>query len=105
MYITIVCDLNFTYYDFFFYVGVCDSKHGVSLGQANANLIWQQGGPYLNYTNGKICPQTGVRHYTIIGFFCGPEGSTNTPFLMEDYPCQTVIHWNTELVCEKRASI
>ncbi|XP_011135989.1 cation-independent mannose-6-phosphate receptor isoform X2 [Harpegnathos saltator] len=82
--------------------GVCDSKHNASLGQANANLIWQQGGPYLNYTNGKICSQTGMRHYTIIGFFCGPEGSTNAPFLMEDNPCQTVIHWNRDLVCEKR---
>ncbi|XP_014472689.1 PREDICTED: cation-independent mannose-6-phosphate receptor isoform X2 [Dinoponera quadriceps] len=82
--------------------GACDSKHGASLGQANANLIWQQGGPYLKYTNGKACKQTGMHHYTVIGFFCGSEGSTNAPLLVEDHPCQTIIHWNTDLVCEKR---
>lgn len=74
------------------------------MGQANTNLIWQQGGPYLNYTNGKLC-DNGLHHYTIIGFFCGPEGSSNQPLLMEEYSCQTVIHWNINLACEKRVSI
>ncbi|KAL6449215.1 hypothetical protein ACFW04_000702 [Cataglyphis niger] len=81
--------------------GICNSKYGTSLGQANTNLIWQQGGPYLNYTNGKLC-DNGLHHYTVIGFFCGPEGSPNQPLLMEEYPCQTVIHWNINLACEKR---
>lgn len=88
----------------FLRVGAGDFKHHVSLGQANKKLMWQQGGPYLNYTNGDLC-QNGMRHYTIIGFFCGPEGSANAPLLMEEYPCQTIIHWNTDLVCEKRVSI
>lgn len=79
-------------------------KHNKSLGQANSKLMWQQGGPYLNYTNGDLC-ENGTHHYTVIGFFCGPEGSPNSPMLMEEYPCQTVIHWNTDLVCEKRVSI
>ncbi|CAL1684751.1 unnamed protein product [Lasius platythorax] len=81
--------------------GICNSKYNTSLGQANTNLIWQQGGPYLNYTNGDLC-ENGMHHYTVIGFFCGPEGSSNQPLLMEEYPCQTVIHWNTDLACEKR---
>ncbi|XP_029676718.1 cation-independent mannose-6-phosphate receptor isoform X1 [Formica exsecta] len=81
--------------------GICNSKYNTSLGQVNTNLIWQQGGPYLNYTNGKLC-DNGLRHYTVIGFFCGPEGSSNQPLLMEEYPCQTVIHWNIDLACEKR---
>ncbi|XP_070158069.1 cation-independent mannose-6-phosphate receptor isoform X3 [Polyergus mexicanus] len=81
--------------------GICNSKYNTSLGQANTNLIWQQGGPYLNYTNGKLC-DNGLHHYTVIGFFCGPEGLPNQPLLMEEYPCQTVIHWNIDLACEKR---
>ncbi|XP_072743361.1 cation-independent mannose-6-phosphate receptor isoform X2 [Anoplolepis gracilipes] len=81
--------------------GICNSKDSTSLGRANTNLTWQQGGPYLNYTNGNLC-ENGMHHYTVIGFFCGSEGSFNQPLLMEDYPCQTVIHWNTHLACEKR---
>ncbi|XP_011342492.1 cation-independent mannose-6-phosphate receptor isoform X2 [Ooceraea biroi] len=81
--------------------GVCNPRNGTSLGQANTNLKWQQGGPYLNYTNGDLCGN-GMRRYTIIAFFCGPEGSASFPVLMEERPCQTVIHWNTDLVCEKR---
>lgn len=88
----------------FLHTGICNSKYNTSLGQVNTNLIWQQGGPYLNYTNGKLC-DNGLRHYTVIGFFCGPEGSSNQPLLMEEYPCQTVIHWNIDLACEKRVSI
>ncbi|XP_012235795.1 cation-independent mannose-6-phosphate receptor [Linepithema humile] len=81
--------------------GICNTKYNKSSGQANSNLMWQQGGPYLNYTNGDLC-ENGMRHYTVIGFFCGSEGSSNLPILMEEYPCQTVIHWNLDLVCEKR---
>lgn len=83
--------------------GICDPKNGALLGQANVNLKWQQGGPYLNYTNGDFCGNA-TRHYTIIAFFCGPEGSPSLPILMEENPCQAVIHWNTDVVCEKRAS-
>jgi len=61
-------DYRFKFYLSFLYAGVCNSKHSTSLGQANANLTWQQGGPYLNYTNGDLC-ENGMRHYTIIGFF------------------------------------
>ncbi|XP_020283020.1 cation-independent mannose-6-phosphate receptor [Pseudomyrmex gracilis] len=81
--------------------GACKLTNRSSLGQANTNLMWQQGGPYLNYSDGSLC-ENGMRHHTIIGFFCGPEGSFKHPLLMEDYPCQTVIHWDTRLVCEKR---
>ncbi|KAL6258138.1 hypothetical protein P5V15_010058 [Pogonomyrmex californicus] len=81
--------------------GVCNSEHGISLGQANTNLIWKQGGPYLNYTNGDLC-KNEMRRHTLIEFLCGPEGSPDLPLLMEEYPCQTIIHWNTNLVCEKR---
>jgi len=83
---------------------VCNVRHDTSLGQANANLMWQQGGPYLNYTNGDLCGKK-MRHYTIIGFYCGPEESSNVPVLMEEDSCRTVIHWNTDLVCEKRVRI
>lgn len=87
-----------------FCTGICNTKYNQSYGAANSNLIWQQGGPYLNYTNGDLC-ENGMRHYTVIGFFCGSEGSPRLPVLMEEYPCQTVIHWNTDLVCEKRVSV
>jgi len=66
--------------------------------------MWQQGGPYLNYTNGDFCVKE-MRHYTIIAFFCGAEGSPSVPKLMEEDSCRTVIHWNTDLVCEKRVRI
>lgn len=96
-------DLNFTYRFSFFRAGVCNLKHGTSLGQANANLTWQQGGPYLNYTNGDSC-ENGM-HYTLIGFVCEPQGSPSRPLLMKESPCQTIIHWNTDLVCEKKVSV
>lgn len=103
MYYDYMIVLNFTYKLSFFHAGICNSKDSTSLGQANTNLIWQQGGPYLNYTNGDLC-ENGMRHYTLIRFFCEPQGSSNRPLLMKEYPCQTMIHWNTDLVCEKRVS-
>ncbi|KYN03799.1 Cation-independent mannose-6-phosphate receptor [Cyphomyrmex costatus] len=81
--------------------GVCNSKYGTSLGQANANLIWQQGGPYLNYTNGDLC-ENGMSHYTLINFFCELQGSPSRPLLIKESTCQTIIHLNTDLVCEKK---
>ncbi|XP_028050278.1 cation-independent mannose-6-phosphate receptor [Monomorium pharaonis] len=81
--------------------GICNSKQGMSLGEANTNLIWQQGGPYLNYTNGILC-ENGIHHYTLIEFFCEPQNSPSRPLLMKEYPCHTIIHWNTDLVCEKK---
>lgn len=97
-------NLNLTHLLRFLCVGACKLTNRSSLGQANTNLMWQQGGPYLNYSDGSLC-ENGMRHHTIIGFFCGPEGSFKRPLLMEDYPCQTVIHWDTRLVCERRVSI
>ncbi|XP_011158228.2 cation-independent mannose-6-phosphate receptor isoform X2 [Solenopsis invicta] len=79
--------------------GIC--KQGTVLGQASTNLIWQQGGPYLNYTNGDLC-ENGMRHYTLIRFFCEPQGSPSRPLLIKENSCQTIIHWNTDLVCEKK---
>lgn len=103
MYYDYVMDLNFTYQ--FLHIGVCNSKSGTSLGQANTKLIWQQGGPYLNYTNGYLC-ENGMRHYTLIGFLCESQGSPNQdPLLVKEYPCQTIIHWNTDLVCEKKVGM
>lgn len=97
-------DLNFIYQLLFLHIGICNSKNSTSLGQANTKLMWQQGGPYLNYTNGDLC-ENGMRHYTIIGFLCESQGSPNQPLLTKEYPCQTIIHWNTDLVCEKKVSI
>lgn len=85
--------------------GICLSNNnksmGISMGKANTNLIWEEGGPYLNYTDGDLC-ENGRRRYTIIAFFCGPEGSPNEPLIMEQNTCQLIIHWNTNLVCEQR---
>ncbi|GAB1860995.1 Cation-independent mannose-6-phosphate receptor [Camponotus japonicus] len=81
--------------------GICNSKYNISLGQADTKLKWQQDGPYLKYFNGSSC-ENGMYHYTIIKFFCRPEGSSNQPILMEEHPCQTIIHWNTDLACEKK---
>ncbi|XP_047343685.1 cation-independent mannose-6-phosphate receptor isoform X1 [Vespa velutina] len=81
--------------------GVCLKENGTSLGMANANLMWQQGGPYLNYTDGDKCNNNQYRQ-TFIAFLCGPEGSLNDPIIMEENPCQLIIHWNLNLVCEKR---
>jgi len=97
-------DYGSKFYLSFFHAGICNSKHGTSYGQANANLIWQQGGPYLNYTNGDLC-ENGMRHYTIIGFFCEPQGLPSRPLLVKESSCQTIIHWNTDLVCEKKVSM
>lgn len=71
------------------------------MGKVNTNLMWAEGGPYLNYTDGDICGN-GQRHYTIIAFVCGAEGLPDEPIVMELNLCQLIIHWNTDLVCEKR---
>lgn len=81
--------------------GICNLKNGTSLGQANANLTWQQGGPYLNYTNGDLC-EKGMRHHTLIAFFCESQGSPSRPLFVKESSCQTIIHWNTDLACEKK---
>ncbi|KAL2725452.1 cation-independent mannose-6-phosphate receptor isoform X1 [Vespula squamosa] len=81
--------------------GVCLKENGTSLGMAKTNLMWQQGGPYLNYTDGDKCNNNQYRQ-TFIAFLCGPEGSSNDPVIMEENPCQLIIHWNLNLVCEKR---
>ncbi|XP_076628392.1 lysosomal enzyme receptor protein [Colletes latitarsis] len=81
--------------------GVCLTNNGTSIGKYNTNLIWQEGGPYLNYTDGDLC-ENERRRYTVIAFVCGAEGVSNTPLVMEQSPCQLIIHWSTNLVCEKR---
>ncbi|CAK9820663.1 Cation-independent mannose-6-phosphate receptor [Anthophora plagiata] len=81
--------------------GVCLTKNNISMGKFNTNLMWEEGGPYLNYTDGDLC-ENGQRRYTIIAFLCGAEGSVDEPLVMEQNPCQLIIHWNTNLVCEKR---
>ncbi|OAD52268.1 Cation-independent mannose-6-phosphate receptor [Eufriesea mexicana] len=80
---------------------VCITKNRTSLGKANTNLMWEEGKPYLNYTDGDSCGN-GQQRYTIIAFICGTEGFPDGPFIMEQNTCQTIIHWNTTLVCEKR---
>lgn len=79
-------------------------KNRTSTGMTKTKLMWSQGGPYLNYTDGAICG-AGQRRYTVIAFFCGAEGSSDGPMIMEDENCALIIHWNTQLVCEKRVSI
>ncbi|KAI4488792.1 hypothetical protein M0802_011302 [Mischocyttarus mexicanus] len=81
--------------------GVCLKENGTSLGMANTNLMWQQGGPYLNYTDGDKCNNNQYRQ-TLIAFLCEPEGSTNDPVIIEESPCQLIIHWNLNLICEKK---
>lgn len=72
---------------------------------ANTNLMWQQAGPYLNYTSdnklgGDKC-NANEYHQTLIQFLCGPKGAPNGPFVVEEKPCQLVINWNYDLICEK----
>ncbi|XP_076173543.1 lysosomal enzyme receptor protein isoform X2 [Ptiloglossa arizonensis] len=81
--------------------GVCLTKNATSMGKFNTNLMWQEGGPYLNYTNGDLC-ENGRSRYTVIAFVCGAEGVPNKLLVMEQNPCQLIIHWITNLVCEKR---
>ncbi|XP_043511603.1 cation-independent mannose-6-phosphate receptor isoform X1 [Frieseomelitta varia] len=81
--------------------GVCRINSYTSMGKANTNLMWEEGGPYLNYTDGDVC-KTGQRRYTIIAFICGAEGSPDGPLIMEQDDCQLIIHWNTNLVCGNR---
>ncbi|XP_050573369.1 cation-independent mannose-6-phosphate receptor isoform X1 [Bombus affinis] len=81
--------------------GVCLTQNSTSMGKANTNLIWEKGGPYLNYTDGDIC-ENGLQRYTIIAFVCGAEGSPDKPFITKLNACQLTINWNTNLVCEKR---
>ncbi|XP_043273533.1 uncharacterized protein [Venturia canescens] len=81
--------------------GGCIVNNKTSTGLANTNLMWRQGGPYLNYTNGADCGK-GQRRYTLIGFFCGAERSTNGPTIIENDGCALIIHWNTPLVCQKQ---
>ena len=57
-------------------------------------LMWKEGGPYLNYTNGRRCAN-GQHKYTLISFFCGRQSSFN----IQEYPCSTVINMTTDVVC------
>ncbi|XP_046736027.1 cation-independent mannose-6-phosphate receptor isoform X2 [Diprion similis] len=81
--------------------GVCNTKDSISVGMANGNLMWQHGGPYLNYTNGAIC-ENGQNHYTLIAFVCGAEGSTGSPIIVKKNTCSLIIHWYTSLACENK---
>lgn len=73
----------------------------LSLGEANSLLLWDQGGPYLRYANGNRCGRD-KHHVTYIAFICGPEQLAYEPMIMEQEKCFTIIHWNTNLVCESR---
>ncbi|KAK2588804.1 hypothetical protein KPH14_001679 [Odynerus spinipes] len=81
--------------------GVCLKENGTSLGMANTNLMWQQAGPYLNYTEGDKC-NTNQSRQTLITFLCGPEGTSTDPLIVEENPCQLVINWNHNLICKKQ---
>jgi hypothetical protein len=73
-------------------------------GMVNSNLQFRQGGSlFLNYTDGAPCGDG--KRMTLIEFMCGAEGSIEGPRVIDVLgDCITVVHWHTELACEKRVS-
>ena len=49
--------------------GVCLTQTSTSMGKANTNLIWEEGGPYLNYTDGDICENGLRRLYNLLHLY------------------------------------
>ena len=89
--------------------GMC-SDNGTNYGQANSDLIIEDGQLYLNYSNGELC-EDGQRKVTQINFNCpyirnfsssgNFELSSARRYNVEQHTrCFTQVNFPTELACE-----
>ena len=96
--------------DEYFSPGVCqrssaDFSETWDAGKANDHLLYNDGNPYLNYTDGAPCHRDKFVRNSIITFVCRPEGRSAPEFVMESDDCTYYFDWHTEKACEKQVRI
>ena len=87
--------------------GIC-SADGADMGQANANLTWEDEQLSLTYRNGSACEEGRNKMETRINFLCPPRRSVASGNHESDGPklvqrstkCDTTIEFYTDLACD-----
>lgn len=85
-------------------VGMCQeeisgAKRHWTGGKLNANLTYNNGILFLNYTSGDPCHNGLFNRNTLIEFSCG-TGIGDPQFLYESNECTYFFSWKTELACQ-----
>lgn len=82
-----------------------DVQNKMHLGQFNDNLKFNKtGSPYLVYSNGDTCKGGSQKWSTRIEFVCEKDSHKHGPNVVENTDCELVIHFLTDLVCQKEVS-
>ncbi|XP_076077705.1 cation-independent mannose-6-phosphate receptor-like [Mytilus galloprovincialis] len=78
-------------------------KRKWNAGNANSQLVLDDGILMLNYTGGTSCHHNTFQRNTVINFVCSKDAGQGTPvFVDESDDCTYFIHWKTELACEEK---
>lgn len=73
------------------------------LGTFNDDLRFNEtGSPYLVYRGGAICRNISQQWITRIEFICEIDSSKHGPNVIENTDCELIIHFLTDLVCQKQ---
>lgn len=89
-------------------VGTCQvetkgEKRSFNAGNVNANLQYNDGILFLNYTGGDKCHNNQFERNTIISFICSSGTGHGQPeFIAETGDCTYQFVWHTELACEEQ---
>ncbi|RDD41852.1 Cation-independent mannose-6-phosphate receptor [Trichoplax sp. H2] len=80
-----------------------DQKFHFNGGNANAQLYYEDGAIYLNYTGGDLCHQGRYRRSTIISFVCSSNAGKGHPvYVSETNNCTYYFSWPTQYACEQQ---
>ncbi|XP_056014073.1 cation-independent mannose-6-phosphate receptor-like [Ostrea edulis] len=78
-------------------------KRSFNAGNVNANLQYNDGILFLNYTGGDKCHNNQFERNTIISFICSSGTGHGQPeFIAETGDCTYQFVWHTELACEEQ---
>ena len=92
------------------FAGACQTEAKGELrtfnsGRGNANLQYDDGILFLNYSSGDKCHNNQFERNTIISFICSPNAGQGHPeFIAETDDCTYQFVWHTSLACEEQVS-
>lgn len=75
-------------------------------GKWNANLQYDDGILFLNYSGGDKCHNNQYERNVIISFICSQGAGQGRPeFIAETGDCTYQFVWHTELACEEQVHV
>lgn len=79
------------------------TQQKMALGKFNDDLRFNEtGSPYLVYRGGAVCRNISQQWNTRIEFICEMDLSKQGPHVIENTDCELIIHFLTNLACQKQ---